>query len=86
MYTSPSGTWPGREHAPQPRKMTRAPVEYPRIDRFGRIDKGKGRMVRNEGWVRGRPFGVELVPARKMEGPYMMNHTNQGKSWSHDAA
>ena len=86
MYTSSSGTWPGLEHATRPRKVTRARVEYPRIDRFGRVDKGKGRMVWDEGWVRGRPFGVELVTARRMEGPHMMNHTSQGNSWSHDAA
>ena len=71
---------------PRPRKMTRARAEHPRIDRFGRVDKGKGRMVWDEDRVRGRPFSVELVPARKMEGPHMMNHTGQGKSWSHDAA
>ncbi|KAH6870475.1 hypothetical protein BKA58DRAFT_421011 [Alternaria rosae] len=86
MYTSSSGTWPGREHAPQSRKVTKVLVEYPRVDRFGRIDKGKGRMQWDEGWVSGGPFGVELVTARKMEGPHMMNHTSVGKRWSHDVA
>jgi hypothetical protein len=70
----------------RPTKATRALAEYPRIDRFGRIDKGKGKMVCNDDWVGGRPFRGELAPARKMEGPRMMNHASSGKTWNHGVA
>ncbi|EUC44056.1 hypothetical protein COCMIDRAFT_27591 [Bipolaris oryzae ATCC 44560] len=73
-YSSISNPYLGPKRlrcAPQNLKV-HAPLEYPRQERNGRVDKGKARAK------------IEMVGGGRGGGAHMMNYTRSRKKWSHD--